>query len=441
MEQLIAPTKKLITDPYQRIQLIDSVRGFALLGILLSNILEFGMPGGTNTVHDLSIHNEYSGYNYYLWWIVGLFFDGSMRGLFMMLFGASMVLITSKFSNSKTSLGAADLYYRRLIWLLLFSIFDAFIILWQGDILYTVSICGLFLFPFRDMKPKYIFLIAGLLLLFYTVKNTYQSNGHLRLKERAVTEQKDAVQNWKEFQDSQNLTNKRLVLDKEVEKMKGNYLTAFSYMVGVNVMTQTTLFYQYLFLDALIFMLIGIAFYKLKIFGGERSKRFYGIMAIVGYGIAIPMAYWKLNIEVTTQFDKIKILEQAPWGYFPDIRRLALTFGHLGLLILVYKIGLFRFIFDTWAKVGQMTLSNYLLQNIICSVIFFGYGFNYFNELERYQLYFVLVGIWVFNIAFSYLWLHFFKMGPFEWIWRSLTYWEWLPIRKIPKMSNLTVHS
>jgi uncharacterized protein len=80
--------------------------------------------------------------------------------------------------------------------------------------------------------------------------------------------------------------------------------------------------------------------------------------------------------------------------------------------------------------VGRMAFTNYLMQTLICTTIFYGYGFGLFGKLERYQLYEVVMVIWVFQIIFSFIWLRFFSNGPFEWAWRSLTYWKIQPFLK-----------
>jgi len=81
-----------------------------------------------------------------------------------------------------------------------------------------------------------------------------------------------------------------------------------------------------------------------------------------------------------------------------------------------------------FAPVGQMAFTNYLLQSIITSIIFYGMG--WFAALQRYQLYYVVGGIWLFQIVFSNIWLRYFSIGPLEWVWRSLTYWKKQPIKK-----------
>ena len=77
-----------------------------------------------------------------------------------------------------------------------------------------------------------------------------------------------------------------------------------------------------------------------------------------------------------------------------------------------------------------MALTNYLSQSILLAFIFYGFGLNLYNELRYYQLYFVVVDIWVVQLWLSPIWLKHFKFGPFEWLWRSLTYWKWQSIRR-----------
>jgi uncharacterized protein len=78
--------------------------------------------------------------------------------------------------------------------------------------------------------------------------------------------------------------------------------------------------------------------------------------------------------------------------------------------------------------VGKMAFSNYILQTIICTLIFFGYGLGYFARLEYYQLNFIVVAIWMLQLIISPLWLNHFRFGPLEWAWRSLTYWKRQPM-------------
>jgi uncharacterized protein len=82
------------------------------------------------------------------------------------------------------------------------------------------------------------------------------------------------------------------------------------------------------------------------------------------------------------------------------------------------------------SNVGQMAFSNYLMQSIICTWFFFGYGFEFYGKLHYYQLYYAVFSVWIFQLIFSSVWLKYFRFGPFEWLWRSLTYWKKQPMKR-----------
>ena len=107
-----------------------------------------------------------------------------------------------------------------------------------------------------------------------------------------------------------------------------------------------------------------------------------------------------------------------------------MAMGHVSFILVLYKLRIAGFLLKLLSNVGQMAFTNYLMQTLICTMIFYGYGFGYFGSLQRYQLYEVVGAVWVFQIVFSGIWLQFFRFGPFEWAWRSLTYWKKQPFLK-----------
>ncbi|MCZ6746699.1 MAG: DUF418 domain-containing protein, partial [Acidobacteria bacterium] len=84
------------------------------------------------------------------------------------------------------------------------------------------------------------------------------------------------------------------------------------------------------------------------------------------------------------------------------------------------------------AAVGRMALSNYVSHSLICAFIFYGFGLGLYGDLQRYQLYYVVVAIWAFQLIASPLWLRYFRFGPLDWIWRWLTYLERPVLRRRP---------
>ena len=96
----------------------------------------------------------------------------------------------------------------------------------------------------------------------------------------------------------------------------------------------------------------------------------------------------------------------------------------------MYKAGVFKWFFNMMRAPGQMAFTNYLMQSLIALFLFTGAGAGLFGQWERHQLYLLVGGIWLFQIVASHVWLHFYRFGPFEWLWRSLTYWKLQPMKK-----------
>jgi uncharacterized protein len=92
--------------------------------------------------------------------------------------------------------------------------------------------------------------------------------------------------------------------------------------------------------------------------------------------------------------------------------------------MLLYKSNWFKGIFSLFRPVGQMAFTNYLMQSLICGILFNGFGFGLFGQLQRYEIYVVVLCIWLFQIIFCNIWMQLFLYGPLEWAWRSLTYWK-----------------
>lgn len=148
--------------PQERLRTLDVLRGAALLGILLMNILVFGLPtgayanprvwGGNDAINlwTLAIH-----------WVL---FEGKMRALFSIMFGVGIVIFMERALARENSVKAADLYVRRMLWLMTFGAVHAWLI-WHGDILYAYALCGLLIFPVRNASPKALFVTAAVALV------------------------------------------------------------------------------------------------------------------------------------------------------------------------------------------------------------------------------------------------------------------------------------
>lgn len=415
-----------------RIPALDALRGAALLGILLMNILWFGLP--EKVVEDLGIRGEYNGWNYISWWVVEVLFHGSMRGLFSILFGASAVLLLEKYTAKSDGGEAAEYFFRRLLVLFLFGLFNAYILLWPGDILYTYSLAGMFIFPLYRINPKRMLVVAGTIMILFSLKNSWQYQRPVRLKEAAdavmaagagaMNSQHADLDAWQTFQMEQSLGHKRMEAENQTSSTLGDFTTFFFYNAGVVYYLETQFTYDFFFLDALCFMLIGMALFRLDVLGGKKSRKFYLLLSLAGFGLGFPIYYHAAMGKVGAGFNPLEIALRNPI-HLEQFGRLGLTLGYIGLLNLLFQLPITSWLSGMLAPVGRMAFTNYLMQSIICGLLFYGFGFGLFNKLQRYELYFVVAGVWIFQIIFSQIWFRFFKTGPFEWLWRSAAKWEW----------------
>ncbi len=421
-----------------RILFLDAIRGFALLGILLMNITAQGQSHLLYVF--LNLDQPIVGNNYFVWVLEVMFFEGTMRGLFSILFGAGTFLLISRLEKTRGHIDAADIYYRRILWLLFFGLINAFIFLWPGDILYPYALCGLLLFPFRNLSVKHLLIAALVLLAFgsyretriiYDRKETISKGREIELlekkKQKLTEEQIGDKRKWEKFRDKNTTEGFMKEVRFENKQIQtASYPEVFALYRDVNMELQSVFFYNSWW-DILMLFFIGIALIKSGFLAGNKSNWLYATIAVFGIGIALAFNYMGIKEMYNAKFDMVKLTESAPAEFY-QIRRLLQTLGYLSLLILLYKVVPFRKCFNVFVPVGQMAFSNYLIQSIITSILFLGLG--YYGKLERYQLYEVVAVIWIFQIIFSHIWLRYFLFGPFEWLWRSLTYKKLQPFRK-----------
>ena len=140
----------------QRLRVLDALRGVALLGILLMNIPGFAMPDNFSE----SFKSDPKSLNFWLNAVISVFFEGKMRALFGMVFGAGVLLFVAK--KERTGKPVTGLFYRRMVWLVLFGLIHAHLILWIGDILYLYGFCGMLVYLFRNVKPAFLVLAVPL---------------------------------------------------------------------------------------------------------------------------------------------------------------------------------------------------------------------------------------------------------------------------------------
>jgi len=424
-----------------RIKTVDIIRGVALLGILLMNIPGFGLnwDGWYNILHGPHDTKDYNAMA-----IISIFFEGTMRGLFSMLFGVGMILFTQNKVELPGGPSVAEFYYRRLLWLVLFGLFNAFILLWFGDILYTYGLCGMVLYVFRKTNPKWL-LVLGIACMAVVMFKKQLNWNETREQRRNYVEAVKAQKEKKELTDEQNAAltqwpgreNQKpdsAFMNRNLRTMQqGSYQNIFTYWIPKNVRFETFDVYDNWFWDGLAMMFVGMALFGLGFFSNRLSTSTYTMSLLIGYGLGIPISwiYFKQGSVVPAAslahyVDSFSVNHELLY----DIRRVLLSVGHASLILLIYRSKIVPWLMKALSNVGQMAFSNYLMQSIICTWFFFGYGFEFYGKLHFYQLYYVVFSVWVFQLIFSSVWLKYFRFGPFEWLWRSLTYWKKQPMKR-----------
>jgi len=430
---LVAPA-----TPQERIESIDVLRGVSVLGILLININSFGLPFAAYT--DPSTYGGASGANFVVWLVNHVLFEGKMRAIFSMLFGASVVILTSRAERRGGGVEIADVYYRRTLWLIAIGVLHAYFI-WYGDILFFYGVVGLALFPFRKLSARTLCILGVLLLCVHAVQGVRgihkaeraaRTIAEIETIERAgqalTANQQEQLNSAREQREYFKPDARTIAAEIETTR-GGGYIENLKARSHVTASLQSDVFYRYLIWDIAGMLLLGMGLMKLGVFDASRSVRFYVFMAIVGYGVGVPLAtvlslrWAHSGFDVTAMFRYIR----AP----DDIVRFSVAAGHIAVVMLICKSGVLPATRRALAKVGRMALTNYLLMSVLCTLLFYGYGLGMFAELERFELLYVVVIVWGVNVIVSMIWLTYFRFGPIEWAWRSLTYAKvqpmWLP--------------
>lgn len=419
----------------ERIRSLDVLRGVALLGILLMNIAGFGLVFMAYV--DPTIQGGAEGKDLMVWVVNNIFFEGTMRALFSMLFGVGMVLMTSRMINRGGGIEVADIYYRRTIWLLIFGLIHGYLILWTGDILFAYGLWGLFLFPFRNTNPKKLIIAVAVLTLIGAGLQYYKYEMTTQYQEQYTAAQAYAegdeipqeIQEGKEAWEAltAELKPDEQTIQNDTESMHKGYFDLVLFLAPVNRMMQTTFNYDYNPWDVLAMMILGMALFKLGVITAELKFKSYLLMILIGYGIGIPINYYETSLLLESNFSIAAFFESGityPFG------RIAMSFGHIGGVMIFCKLNIIGFLRNSLAAVGRMALTNYIMHSVICAFVFTGIGFSMFGKLQRHELYYVVFGIWIFQLVASPIWLKYFRFGPLEWLWRSLTYKQIQPFMK-----------
>jgi uncharacterized protein len=396
----------------ERIVSIDVLRGFALLGILPMNIQYFSMIAAAYL--NPTAYGDLTGANYWVWLLSHVLADEKFMTIFSMLFGAGILLMTSRIEATGKS--AAVLHYRRMGWLILFGLAHAYL-LWSGDILVAYGMCGLLVYLFRKLRPRTL-LVMGVLTIAvasasmtaYGVWSRHWSGAEVKMAREQL---------W--MPTTAQAAN-------EVSGYRSNWSAQMKFRVPDAVQMETVFFVGFTFWRAAGLMLVGMALFKLGVFGAKRAASLYWIMIAVGACIGIPVTIYGTYREFAVGWDfRYSFFFGAQYNYWAS---LLVSMGWVGAVMLACRTAALLPLVRRLAAVGRMAFTNYIMHTVICTTIFYGHGFGLFGKVERVWQFAIVLAVWALQLVVSPIWLRYFLFGPLEWLWRSLTYLQWEPIRR-----------
>lgn len=388
---------------------LDVIRGFALLGILIMNIQAFSMI--FSAYEHPYAYGDMTGLNYWVRWFSEIIADQKFMTIFSMLFGASVMLMAEK--SLQKGVSPKGLHYRRMFWLALIGAIHAFLI-WAGDILLFYAICGCFAILFCQWKARNLIIVGVLLVSLFAASMVLIGVSVEHMTQEEVTQIKD-FWNPPEEQIAEQLAGNRA-------GWLGQWDTRIALYSGVASGL------PFLILRLLGLMLIGMGLYKANLLDASKDKRFYFINAavaiVIGYALTI---YGVKQIEASGFEVFYSMFLGSQYGFFASI---IIAWGYVCLIQLLLTNSNDGLVSKWFAPVGQMALSNYIFQSLVCGTIFFGWGFGLFGSVERVGQLGIVVAVWIAQIAISRWWLARYRFGPLEWLWRSLTYMQKQPMVK-----------
>lgn len=376
----------------ERVHILDILRGFAIFGILAVNIIGFASPSfypgyvwtGTSHWYDTIVDE-----------LILYFADGKFYTIFSFLFGLGFALQLSRAESKGRDV--LSFYPRRLWALFIIGCFHA-VLLWTFDILRLYALLGFVLLLFRKRSNRTLLLWTGVFLAAGSLLPSLVDNLDLSLEKMSGVDLVDEA---------------RLVF------MNGSFIEVAVFQAFAGSIL-------FLSLDLLqggtvmALFLLGLLVGRMKFF--ERlSERRSTLWKLLIWGALVGLA-GNLFFAVGTENEWLD-------SFSFTVGEIGVVSAYIGGLSLLHLTQGWDRILAPLGSVGRMALTNYILQSLVCSLIFNGYGLGLYERLGSAWLLGITCAVYLAQIFFSNWWLSKFQFGPLEWLWRSLTYRKRQPFR------------
>ena len=406
-------------DTSTRIRTLDLIRGVAVLGILAVNVAGFAAPDSAVYSPDMPRPGVWQ--DHAAWLLTFMLFEGKMRALFSVLFGASLLLFVER-ANAAGRDGAR-LQARRLVWLMVFGYLH-FALIWDGDILFLYGAIGFAALAVRSWRTSQLMVAAALILA------TWQVWGAAMWLPSVATEL--AVESGTASpavlkQHTADLAEYRAEDAKDVAEAKLSWPAQVRAKWTDRADDPLNLI-PYNWGETLPWMLLGMALLRSGFFAGGWPRRRTVWLASVGLSlggaVTISFALWASRAH----YPEVTMHYATSFGL--ALPHLAMALGYAALLVLAAP-RLLR-----WAPgqmleaAGRMAFSNYLGTSMVMAALCYGWGLGLFGQFGAAQRWTLVLLVWALILSWSQPWLTRYRQGPLEWLWRSLTEWRLLGFRR-----------
>jgi len=395
----VTPIKKK-----NRVEILDVIRGFAILGIIIANIQSWSgykyVP--FDVLQDLNFYSINDAMKYYFTFLI----DTKFYTLFSMLFGIGFYIQFSK--QKQNQLAFMKTYRKRLWFLIMFGAIHSYF--WSGDILMIYGLVGLVFVMLRNLEEKTMLLLA---IFLYYVWLVYDIIFALY------------------FPDFMSITATAYKTYPDITPAQLTSIFQNGSFYEVLQANWHNLYYRYLDLvpsgrltKLLALFLLGYYLMSINYFTTyARSVKLLFALIILGVGIEYVAIEIGGSMSVYSQ-DLTNVL----YKFISATGQIFLALSYISILAILDETAFFKKFFHLFAYVGRISFTSYLMQTLLGFLIFYPFFGGLFGTMGLLEISLLAILLYAFQVLFSFIWLKFFTFGPLEWIWRCLTYSKIFPI-------------
>ncbi len=414
----------------RRIAELDLLRGFAVLGIFVMNLMGFALP--LDAYDNPAVAGGDSGWNRIAFYLQDAFFDGRMRAIFCLLFGASLAIA---FDRVRAAGGDFVTLHRRNLWLVGLGVVHCVLLQMPGDILYEYGIAALLIWSFAGAPTRRLMVAGVSLLVLVSVLNVVDVNNEHHAQQaleqlqardaagEALSEaERTDLEAWSDSLEERGLVGVQEAAVEQVEAMRDARSWVATWRLWADDMREALTLgpSAWYFLAVPGVMLMGMALYRLGFLNGRLGSGAYVFWLVVGLAASLA-SHLQTRAWAAEGFSTSGLypLDQIWYGSYETLRVLSALGWISAWLLSVRWIGM-TVLHRALASTGRMALTVYLSQTVIATTLFYGWGFGLYGRFERAELLLLGLLILILQVVLANLWLSRFRQGPMEVLWRRL---------------------